>query len=72
MIKYCLIFVSVLYLYPPLSLSCTKESYFKAMANAPIVILDDENEQDIDYDSDGNPIIPESAKVCFHLMPKLL
>ena len=40
-----------------------KESYFKAMANAPLVILDEENEQDIDYDSDGNPIIPESAKV---------
>ena len=33
------------------------------MANAPLVILDEENEQDIDYDSDGNPIIPESAKV---------
>ena len=42
-----------------------KESYFKAMANAPLVILDEENEQDIDYDSDGNPIIPESAKVCY-------
>lgn len=35
------------------------------MANAPIVILNEENEQDIDYDSDGNPIIPESAKVSF-------
>ena len=62
MIKYCFVTFSLSF---TLSLSplFLKESYFKAMANAPLVILDEENEQDIDYDSDGNPIIPESAKV---------
>ena len=58
------LFCNFFTLFHSLSLSLfLKESYFKAMANAPLVILDEENEQDIDYDSDGNPIIPESAKV---------
>lgn len=37
-----------------------KESYFNAVQSAPIVIYDEGDE--LDYDSDGNPIIPEGAK----------
>ena len=33
------------------------------MANAPIVIMDGEEELEMDYDSDGNPIVPDRAKV---------
>ena len=33
------------------------------MANAPIIVLNEENEMEIEYDCDGNPIIPESARV---------
>ncbi len=40
-----------------------KETYFKAMANAPIVVMGEEEEGEVDYDSDGNPIIPERSKV---------
>ncbi len=40
-----------------------QESYFKAMANAPIVIADGEEDIDIEYDSDGYPMVPESSKV---------
>ena len=32
------------------------------MANAPIVVMDGEDIE-YDYDSDGNPIVPEGAKV---------
>lgn len=39
-----------------------QESYFKAMLNAPIVV-EGEEEIEIEYDSDGNPMIPDSAKV---------
>ena len=39
-----------------------QESYFKAMANAPIILGDDE-EEDWEYDEDGNPIAPERSKV---------
>ena len=39
-----------------------QESYFKAMANAPIIVGDDD-EDDWEYDEDGNPIPPERSKV---------
>ena len=41
---------------------CVQESYFKAMLNAPIVVEGDE-EIEFEYDSDGNPMVPDSAKV---------
>ena len=40
-----------------------QESYFKAMANAPIVVAEGEEELEVDYDSDGYPILPERSKV---------
>ena len=41
-----------------------QESYFKAMASAPIVVAGEgEEEVELDYDSDGNPIVPERSKV---------
>lgn len=46
-----------------------QESYFKAVANAPIIILDEADEMEIEYDDDGNPIIPESAKFIDPLPP---
>ena len=46
---------------------CVQESYFKAMLNAPIVVEGDE-ELEIEYDSDGNPMIPDSAKVPWDLV----
>lgn len=41
----------------------SQESYFKAMANAPIVVAEGEEELEVDYDSDGYPILPERSKV---------
>ena len=46
-----------------------QESYFKAVANAPIIILEEGDEMEIEYDDNGNPIIPESAKVIDPLPP---
>ena len=40
-----------------------QESYFKAMANAPIVVTEGEEDLEVDYDSDGYPILPERSKV---------
>lgn len=40
-----------------------QETYFKAVASAPIVVAEGEEELEVDYDSDGNPIMPERAKV---------
>lgn len=33
------------------------------MANAPIVITDGDEDIEYEYDSDGNPIVPDRAKV---------
>lgn len=44
-----------------------QESYFKARANAPIVVEEDDAE--VDYDSDGYPIISERSKVIDPLPP---
>lgn len=46
-----------------------QESYFKAVANAPIIIFEEGEDYEIDYDSDGNPIIPDGAKVIDPLPP---
>lgn len=47
-----------------------QESYFKAMASAPIVVAGEgEEEVELDYDSDGNPIVPERSKVIDPLPP---
>ena len=45
-----------------------QESYFKARANAPIIVEEDEDVE-IDYDSDGYPIIPEKCRVIDPLPP---
>ena len=45
------------------------ESYFKAMANAPIVITGEDDDVDMEYDSDGYPIVPERSKVIDPLPP---
>ena len=42
-----------------------QESYFNYMKNAPVQAYPDDDEVEIDYDSDGNPIIPEKSKVPF-------
>ena len=56
---------------PACLLSCVclvcQESYFKARANAPIIVEDEEAE--VDYDSDGYPIISERSKVIDPLPP---
>ena len=41
-----------------------QESYFNYMKNAPVLSLDEEEE--LEYDSDGNPIVPEKSKVRNH------
>jgi ATP-dependent RNA helicase DDX42 len=46
-----------------------QESYFNAVANAPLIILDEDDELQLEYDRDGNPIIPESARVIDPLPP---
>ncbi|XP_064401844.1 ATP-dependent RNA helicase DDX42-like [Halichondria panicea] len=46
-----------------------QESYFTAMANAPIVVAEGDDDIEIDYDSDGYPIIPERSKVIDPLPP---
>ena len=33
------------------------------MANAPIVVTEGDDDLELEYDSDGYPIIPDSAKV---------
>lgn len=39
------------------------------MANAPIVVADGDDEIEVDYDSDGNPIVSEKSKVIDPLPP---
>ena len=46
-----------------------QESYFKAMANAPILVADGDEDVEVDYDSDGFPIPSESSKVIDPLPP---
>ena len=46
-----------------------QESYFKAMANAPILVAEGDDDVEIDYDSDGFPIPSESSKVIDPLPP---
>lgn len=45
-----------------------QESYFNYMKNAPVQAYPDDDEVEIDYDSDGNPIVPEKSKVCIKLI----
>ena len=45
-----------------------QESYYNYMKNAPVVAYPDDDEE-LEYDSDGNPIAPEKSKVpCNTLM----
>jgi len=45
-----------------------QESYYNYMKNAPVVAYPDDDEE-LEYDSDGNPIAPEKSKVpCNALM----
>ncbi len=46
-----------------------QESYFKAMANAPIVVADGDEDIELEYDSDGYPMVPERSKVIDPLPP---
>ena len=39
-----------------------QESYFNYIKNAPVIAYPDD-EEEIEYDSDGNPIAPEKSKV---------
>ena len=39
------------------------------MANAPIVVAEGDEDIELDYDSDGYPIIPDRAKVGPRLRP---
>lgn len=39
------------------------------MANAPIVVAEGDDEIEVDYDSDGNPIVSEKSKVIDPLPP---
>lgn len=39
-----------------------QESYYNYMKNAPVVAYPDD-EEELEYDSDGNPIAPEKSKV---------
>lgn len=49
-----------------------QESYFNYMKNAPVQAYPDDEEVEIDYDSDGNPIVPEKSKVCIKLIINLI
>ncbi|XP_031572736.1 ATP-dependent RNA helicase DDX42-like [Actinia tenebrosa] len=40
-----------------------QESYFNYIKNAPVQAYPDDDEVEIDYDSDGNPIVPEKSKI---------
>jgi ATP-dependent RNA helicase DDX42 len=39
------------------------------MANAPIIVADGDDELEVEYDSDGNPVFSESSKVIDPLPP---
>lgn len=39
------------------------------MANAPIVVAEGDEEVELEYDSDGNPMVPEKARVIDPLPP---
>lgn len=41
-----------------------QESFFRVMKDVPLEAYPDDDEE-IDYDSDGNPIAPPRSKVCF-------
>lgn len=43
------------------------ESYFNYVKNAPVVAYPDD-EEEIEYDSDGNPIAPEKSKVLKYVL----
>ena len=43
-----------------------QESYFKARKDLPLIAYPDE-EEEMEYDSDGNPIPPERSKVFFYV-----
>lgn len=40
-----------------------QESYFNYIKNAPVQAYPDDEDIEIEYDSDGNPIVPEKSKV---------
>ncbi|EDO43557.1 predicted protein, partial [Nematostella vectensis] len=40
-----------------------QESYFNYIKNAPVVSYTDDEDLEIEYDSDGNPIVPEKSKI---------
>ena len=42
------------------------------MANAPIVVAEGDEDIELEYDSDGYPIIPERAKVSLETTPTLV
>ena len=39
------------------------------MANAPIIVAEGDEELEVEYDSDGNPVFSESSKVIDPLPP---
>ena len=68
--KNCAILQVLVFFFLSLSrLSLLQESYFKAMANAPIVVAEGDEDIELDYDSDGYPIVPDRAKVGPRLRP---
>ena len=48
------------YYWQPCYLS--QETFFKAVQQAIII---DHDEEELEYDSDGNPVIPDHAKVTY-------
>ena len=48
-----------------------QESFFRVMKEVPLEYYPDDDEE-IDYDSDGNPIAPPRSKVPGYLLIKLL
>lgn len=51
-------------------MSCLQEAYFRYMAENPTAgLLQEEEEEDVDYDSDGNSIPSATKKIILPLPP---
>lgn len=49
---------------------CLQEAYFRYMAENPTAgLTQEEEEEDVEYDSDGNPIAPTTKKIILPLPP---
>lgn len=52
------------------ALCCVQEAYFRYMAENPTAgLIQEEEEENVDYDSDGNPIPPTTKKIILPLPP---